>query len=295
MPLYKYVTFDRLKNILNGSIRFTQPGAFNDPFEMVPEIYVPEGFGDREVAFQFDALAPRRQPVVGVLPEDFESEHLSDRNSRRILTSLNSAIGILCLSKNDSSLLMWSHYADSYSGAIVVFDETHDFFSGQFDMVYSDTRLKIHIESLTDTDAPVPIAELCVKAREWEHENEVRVVRSLTDCRCVGTTDGFPVYIMDVPRECIKAVVLGERMSVRDQREVWEMMKDMDHASLRLDAVSNWGYAFRRDTIKLVGMKNPMISPRTARIFADCQGIHGDMARWLLENHPLSEMVNDTL
>jgi hypothetical protein len=35
MALYKYVTIDILKKIINGSIRFTQPGAFNDPFEML--------------------------------------------------------------------------------------------------------------------------------------------------------------------------------------------------------------------------------------------------------------------
>ena len=36
MSLYKYVKFNDLKRILEGTIRFTQPGAFNDPFEMVP-------------------------------------------------------------------------------------------------------------------------------------------------------------------------------------------------------------------------------------------------------------------
>ncbi len=34
MPLYKYVAADRIQDLLAGRIRFTQPGAFNDPFEM---------------------------------------------------------------------------------------------------------------------------------------------------------------------------------------------------------------------------------------------------------------------
>jgi len=34
MPVYKYVAANRLPAILGGRIRFTQPGAFNDPFEM---------------------------------------------------------------------------------------------------------------------------------------------------------------------------------------------------------------------------------------------------------------------
>ena len=295
MSVFKYVKFEDLKRILDGSIRFTQPGAFNDPFEMVPELYVPEGFASDEISIEFSVAALRRDPPVGVLDDDFSSDFCSDRNSRRILESLNATTGILCLSKNNSSLLMWSHYADGHSGAIVKFDETHEFFSGHFGMEYSERRPKIDIASYTDGDEPIPIAELCVKAKEWEYEREVRVVRSLVDCRNVGTTNGFPIYVMDVPSDCIESVILGERMPVCHQREIWDSVKDMQDVSLYLDAVSNWGYEFRREPIKLVGMKNPITSPRTAHIFADQGGTVGEIARYMLEKHPLSEMVNDTL
>ena len=242
MSLYKYVKFEDLKRILDGTIRFTQPGALNDPFEMVPELYVPEEFGSQEISFRFSVTEQRRELEAGTLDDDFESDHLSDQNSRRILDSLNRAIGILCLSKNGSSLLMWSHYADSYSGAVVQFDETHEFFLGSIGVKYSERRPKVDIASYTDVDEPVPIAELCVKAKEWEHEDEVRVVRSLANCRCVGTASGFPVHVMDVPLECIESIILGERMPVSHQREIWELVKDMEDVSLYLDAVSNWGY-----------------------------------------------------
>ena len=295
MSLYKYVTFENLKRILKGSVRFTQPGAFNDPFEMVPELYVPEGSDDEDVDFQFSLIAPRREPRLGVLDDDFESDYCSDQNSRRILGQLNQEIGILCLSRNRSSLLMWSHYADSYSGAIVEVDETHEFFSGYFDMEYSAHRPKVAISSYTDSNEPIPIAELCVKSEEWNYEEEVRVVRRLTDCTCVDTDNGFPIYIMDVPPECIKSVILGERMPVPHQREIWNLVKDMEGVSLSLDAVSNWGYEFRNDHIKLAGLKSPIQSPRTALIFRDQEGPIGEIADWLIENHRLSELVNDTL
>lgn len=295
MSLYKYVNFENLMKILDGTIRFTQPGAFNDPFEMVPELYVPEGFVGGEINIQFSVTAPRRNPIVGALPDDFESNFLSDQNSRRILGSLNRAIGSLSLSKNGSSLLMWAHYADNYSGAIVKFDETHEFFVGKFEMKYSERRPKIDIASYIDVDEPIPIAELCVKPKEWEYEKEVRVVRNLDNCRRVGTTNGFPVYVMDVPLDCIEAVILGERMPVSHQREVWELVKDMGDVALELDAVSNWGYGFRNETIKFAGLKNPVISARTAHIFENQEGVHSEIAHWMLEKHPLSELVNDTL
>ena len=82
---------------------------------------------------------------------------------------------------------------------------------------------------------------------------------------------------MDVPSDCIESVILGERMPVHQQREVWDSVKDMQDVSLYLDAVSNWGYQFRREPIKLPGIKNPITSPRTAHIFVDQGGVHGKL------------------
>ena len=295
MSLYKYVKFKNLKSILEGSIRFTQPGALNDPFEMVPELHVPEGFRSEDITIPFSVTAPRREPNIGALDDDFASDYCGDWNSRRILDSLNRSIGILCLSKNDSSLLMWSHYADGYSGAIVQFDETHEFFFGHIEVMYSEQRPKKDIASYLDGDGPIPIAELCVKAKEWEYEKEVRVVRNLADCKCADTANDFPIYVMDIPSDCIESVILGERMPVCHQREIWDLVKDMQDVSLYLDAVSNWGYEFRKETIKLAGAKNPFLSPRTAHIFAEQEGTYDDLTRYLIEKHPLSGMVNDTL
>lgn len=296
VSFYKYVKFEDLMRILGGSIRFTQPGAFNDPFEMVPELHVPEKFGNRDIDIGFSLTAPRREPCIGELDVDFESDHCGDWNSRRILASLNQSIGILCMSRNGSSLLMWSHYADSYSGAILEVDESHEFFVGHFAVDYREQRPKKDITSYIAYDNPVPIAELCVKPKEWEYEAEVRVVRELSDCKCVSTDHlgGYPVYVMEFPVDCIKSVILGERMCIHHQRKVWEAVKDT-RISLYLDAVSNWGYCLRREPIWIPGMKSPLISPRTANIFADVEGTIGDLARWQLKNHPLGEMMNDTL
>ena len=62
MKLYKYVPIGQLCNILLGhTIRFTQPGAFNDPFELVPRFLIPKGTvpqGHRN--YQFSLNTPRR-------------------------------------------------------------------------------------------------------------------------------------------------------------------------------------------------------------------------------------------
>jgi hypothetical protein len=38
VSFYKYVDMAGLRRILEGSVRFTQPSAFNDPFELLPRV-----------------------------------------------------------------------------------------------------------------------------------------------------------------------------------------------------------------------------------------------------------------
>jgi hypothetical protein len=95
---YKYVSIAGLRRILDGYIRFTQPSAFNDPFELLPEIVIPLNAEDRKIKLQFDigsARAQAPQETLQVIPEGCGS---SDAISREIVQKLNAHIGILSLS-----------------------------------------------------------------------------------------------------------------------------------------------------------------------------------------------------
>lgn len=297
MSLYKYLTVETLKKIISGSIRFTQPSAFNDPFELLPELYVPEDFSQKEIKIRFDIEGERRSPSVGDLEDNFLSEYCSDITSRHIITSLNKEIGILCLSRNSDSLLMWSHYANEYAGAIIEFDDQHSFFRGEIDIEYRTRRPIKDISSYISDNEAIPISELCVKSDQWKYESEVRVIRSLKDCKKVSHDGNFPIFVMDIPQESIKSIILGERTPIKHQRNIWELIKHTN-ISLSLSAISNRGYEFRNEQIKLNASYpeyQPMISPRTAHIFKDHQGQLGELAKWMIEKHPLSHVVNKTV
>lgn len=105
-PLYKYVDIHGLKRILTGFIRFTQPSAFNDPFELLPEVVIPGDTTERQLVVSFDVLAQRHQAPAGALNEVPDECQASDAVSRDIVQQLNALIGILCLSRVNDSLLM---------------------------------------------------------------------------------------------------------------------------------------------------------------------------------------------
>jgi hypothetical protein len=88
-PLYKYVDIAGLKRILAGSIRFTQPSAFNDPFELLPEVVVPNDATERQLNFPFDVRAQRRHPPPGALDAVPDGCQASDAMSRDIVQQFN--------------------------------------------------------------------------------------------------------------------------------------------------------------------------------------------------------------
>jgi hypothetical protein len=292
--LYKYVGIAGLRSILEGSIRFTQPSAFNDPFEMLPEIIVPNDAAERQISVSFDILAnspiPRGESAESI-PDGCGS---SDAISRDIVQQLNQVIGILRLSKIHNSLLMWSHYANQYAGAVVAFDGSHDFFAGQIDVEYRATRPRRHVNTYL-AEIPIPVAELCTKSDQWAYEQEVRIIRRLTDCvRSGADSRDIPVFTRAVPIESINSVILGERTTVAEQRDIFARIMNTN-ISLSLAAVDHAGFTFREERIKYgvpISEIGPMISPRTAHIFKDLPSHLGELARWMVEHHPMSKIVN---
>ncbi|MDB5782322.1 DUF2971 domain-containing protein [Caballeronia mineralivorans] len=293
--VYKYVSIDTLKRILGGCIRMTQPGAFNDPFELLPEIVVRDDQAEEQLSLSFDILAPRRTNAIEAVFQVSDGFVASDFTSRNILDALNKQVGILCLSKAPNSILMWSHYADQYQGAVIAFDGDHEVFTGLVPIEYVEERPKKHID--TYKSEPVPLAELCAKSLEWQYEQEVRVIRALRDCKKTEHSDsrGFPVFTADVPQNAIVTVALGERTSVVQQREIYNLLHQTK-IGLTLSAVDNVGYGFRQEVILYPGdFRNPTISPRTAHIFVGTDSPWAEVARWMIDSHPLSPIVNKTL
>jgi hypothetical protein len=293
-PLYKYVGLDGLRRVLAGSIRFTQPSAFNDPFELLPEIIVPNDAPERQISVSFDISAARRATTDSELEAVPEGCGSNDAISRDVVQQLNKLVGVVSLSRVRNSLLMWSHYADQYAGAVVEFDGSHKFFTGQIDIDYRPNRPRRHVDTYL-TGAPIPVAELCVKSDQWAYEREIRIVRALADCQQTGhVLRSYPIFVQPITADAIKSVILGERTPIAEQREIYAWLMETD-ISLSLAAVDHSGFAFREELIKMAAPYSkvgPWMSPRTAHIFSDLKSPRGDIARWLVEHHAMSKLVN---
>ncbi len=163
MPLYKYVQPKRIDIIENGKIRFTQPAAFNDPFDTRPHIlaladdkwlttFLEENIENEEklkeiseesLEKEFSKYGVTRkhplfefvlQKMKGMMktqaPAFFKSIFKLQNPIFKnvIFEALNNTIGVLSLSEKPDNILMWGHYADSHKGFVIEFDEIHPFF-----------------------------------------------------------------------------------------------------------------------------------------------------------------------
>ncbi len=260
MILYKYLPPDRI-DVLQGSlIRYTQPGAFNDPFETKPYITqiseednieetIDQVFHEEVVAmyeglaaevkavFSFDAFLETTKKQRESMRGQFEGivNQFTPLLRRTMDKKINELLGILSLTEKPSNLLMWSHYAQSHEGFVVGFDSSHEY----FDQRKSENDELRHLRKvsyrskrpqtqLTDMEG---VDVFLVKSTEWEYEQEWRIMRPLSDAAITIPSQPYPVCLFEYPKDTIKEIYLGARMLESYRQTMLKLINDSEELS----------------------------------------------------------------
>jgi hypothetical protein len=229
--LYKYVPPDRVSYFSDELLRFTQPGALNDPFECIPILSIEE---THEAAREFVRIVtadaenkPSRyerrkarqtaKQVRTTVARQLEADPDLLRRTlyERADKKLNSSIGILSLSSRWDSGLMWSHYALAHQGLCIGFHRRHSVFAGDLikgmppvlPVAYSDRRIKVPVERGEKIDFRV----MYTKSKDWTYEREERALRLLEEAdRRIDATP-HPLCLFKIPHDAVAEVTLGLR------------------------------------------------------------------------------------
>ena len=122
--------------------------------------------------------------------------------------------GILCLSTEPNSMVMWSYYAEGHKGIVVRFNTSVEqlaLWRRQFLPVEVKYATEFPHIPYYDTETQTMIAQVVgTKAKEWEHEKEWRIV-------LVGTT-GY----VHVPETMISGIIFGLRTDVEVRGRITE-------------------------------------------------------------------------
>ena len=86
-------------------------------------------------------------------------------------------IGVCCFSKNNTNLLMWSHYADSHQGICLEFDSKYEPFSKTFDVEYKSEIPNVNSDLLFEEEENAESIKklLSFKSIDWKQEEEIRI------------------------------------------------------------------------------------------------------------------------
>ncbi|MDZ4251787.1 MAG: DUF2971 domain-containing protein [Sulfuritalea sp.] len=242
MELYKYFNAEvGLKVLETGLIRFSPARAFNDPFEMKPNIIglAPSDQLDESMreknpdvikdeyekshvciksAMPFEEyLRFRTEPIPGIQAGVTTSaQWLSPFLRMALEERIEMSIGVLCLTDSDRNLTMWAHYADSHKGVVIGFDTSHAFFSSND----AGSGQPCHLKEVTYCDRPkLTFSGLraedifLTKGEDWSRENEWRMFAGLSAGKVEVTKEGEEIHLFAYPHESVTKIIVGCRAS----------------------------------------------------------------------------------
>lgn len=212
---YKYLPdMVGIKGVVEGgTIKFTHPSAFNDPFDCMPASKLGsfkdlKNVNPRLYQFWASQECSPAQRLMGmersknILREKIENGELL----RRLLEDAS----VLSLSKIPDSILMWSHYADFHRGAVVEFKIPIDKRALNIESAYKElvaldvdyTRAR---PALVYSGAPADGSEtlrhlFLAKSDHWSYEQESRVIKRTGGCGIFDYNHGY-----------LHAVIVGAR------------------------------------------------------------------------------------
>lgn len=189
--MYKYVPFNEgsLKIITEGTIKYSCPLEFNDPFDGKPFFDIASV---DDIRSNRKDLFKKAGDIRGLSPAK------RIQNSGKILSSLKQKIsdgslnrqmlestGIVCLSRKAMNILMWSHYADFHKGFVLEFkipvaglSRTKAYEYEKF-LIPLPINYSIHrpVYKVAQEDNQEGLKKyFLTKSRDWEYEAEERVI-----------------------------------------------------------------------------------------------------------------------
>ncbi|MCW3847925.1 DUF2971 domain-containing protein [Sphingomonas sp. LB-2] len=198
---YKYSSFGTARIVLtNGRLRWTTASLLNDPFDMGFDLHMDIDASElrRLVKERFRVLLDGGH-YARTKREDADLEADLDRTLDGTLASLDQSLAdmhresrqwtektkILCLTVSPGNMLMWSHYAEQHSGAVLRFSTAgeNNAFQTARPVTYSeemprflDTAGFADMILGANIDTPATTRkQIFTKASAWSYEQEWRI------------------------------------------------------------------------------------------------------------------------
>ncbi len=218
--LYKYLDVDGgLAMFCSKTLMFTHPLGLNDPFDCHPALIDCSNAPEERIKI----WGPK-------LIEDLETNHLEQKRDRAFLCSL---------SKVHNSIPMWAHYAKHCGICIGInMDKAKVYLDKMIGLIIGCLELEVQYKEIVNKPDYYRgffdhfRYQFATKAKDWEYEQEVRLLSYGTSPICEGLLKGqkgtnkHPLTLKDthmflrIGRECFDSVYLGLNTTKKDKEKI---------------------------------------------------------------------------
>lgn len=248
--LYRYTTAERAICVLSSKrIFFPKPARFNDPFDCAIDF-------DHEITaaelIQSSFLAYHAQghnwpSIKRILDQWIQEDGTVTNDKRDEMLALarefadkNADMGVLSLSEDPLSPLLWAHYADQHRGVCLGFSRNSANELGNDDntsrVLYSDIYPRVRFSEILKRDGSIHQKLFFTKAREWAYELEWRLLADKGD------------DFKNVPGDIIE-VILGCRITPSHSEALRHLCKEQAIAVYQCEPVpGKFEYRRRNET-----------------------------------------------
>lgn len=178
ITLFRFRNIDKylLKSLINSAIYFARPNSLNDPFDC-----------------RVDILNAFENAIKRIPPQ--EAEHFKKlRVMSNFLGKLQldlEQLGVCSCTLELNNSLLWSHYGDNHRGICLTYSFPEEFFTDNSSDILGISSVEYGINPLSDwfvqnalnhssfNDFGMSLLKkaLTVKAKIWDYEKEVRIIR----------------------------------------------------------------------------------------------------------------------
>jgi hypothetical protein len=229
MVLYKYLTPEKAMLMLEGKLFLTPAKFLNDPWEFYIRSEKPKEETIRGLFEQFQREYSESQSPLAI-PTPFQqlseakryavfhravtSDDFRHREPAELREELSSCFGVISLTEDPLSRLMWAHYAQINQGVVVGFN------AGEVQAGHGviarpcpplglviKVRYEDTFEALSQDFSNVAQV-FHTKHVDWKYEAEWRIIRLLEDGLAINS-DGKTLYFLPLSAACVVRIIFG--------------------------------------------------------------------------------------
>jgi len=229
--VFKYYGPERCDFFKDPKFRFTFPADLNDPQDCIPEFIIQDvdklatDVAGRNRSKLIQKHGKKLTPqVFAKAIADYKSDLSS--NPTKLLSEadsiikeqLNNTLGVFSLTRVSVNEKMWELYCRDGRGFVIGLDSKSVFFQPRKNshpdidrlvkITYTSNPIEIKVEHFK-----VPEKLLYTKTLAWSYEEEVRIVRKLSDCDEQQQINGSLIHLFSFPKLDIREVVFGYNCS----------------------------------------------------------------------------------